>query len=65
MPRNKLTTILAEQKPPGLTKPHGVADVSMWVDEHHLITCLAATPDCRIVISGSRDHTLKVWDLES
>jgi WD40 repeat protein len=29
------------------------------------ITCVAVTPNGRLVVSGSEDHTLKVWDMEN
>jgi WD40 repeat protein len=34
-------------------------------DGHHddAVTCLAASPDGRLAVSGSADHTVRVWDV--
>eukprot|EP00951_Prasinocladus_malaysianus_P013659 scaffold103606_cov36-Prasinocladus_malaysianus.AAC.1 len=64
VPRNKLATILAKERPPGRSKPHGVEDFCMGCGEGHDVSCLAAISANR-VISGSTDSTLKIWDLES
>jgi WD40 repeat protein len=30
-----------------------------------MVSAVAVTPDGRRAVSGSHDHTLKVWDLET
>ena len=35
------------------------------VGHSDVVSCIAITPDARIAVSGGRDHTVRVWDIET
>jgi len=64
LPRSSLNipvSIVSPLEPP----PHSVSEEAFNVFGHSAwVTAVAVSPDGRFVVSGSKDRTLKVWDLE-
>ena len=41
------------------------AFIRFFVGHKDIVTCLAVSPDGRFLVSGSKDRTVRIWDLES